>query len=390
MTEHLSTQLIERYHQNALDPGEWLALDDHLAMCEGCRHKLREAVPVRETLLALQAYMRVEPSILKRGALKRLLDFTWLAHLWDRRAQEQARFKLTLRFTAATLIILVLVAAAALWLRGREDNQNVAKISPSPAASPQPSTNLFINPSPNLSPEPSTQILLALNDGGARVTLDAQGNLAGLESLALLQQQRVRKALMTQKIETPEKLKELEGASGTTMGGSSNESFKLISPVNKIVAADRPTLRWQPLDGALNYQVTITDPKANYKVVAVSPDLLVTEWRVARPLARGRLYVWQVTARTISGEINAPSRDAPEARFGVLEQEKAIELAQVKKNYSGRHLVLGLYYVQAGMLDEAEHEFQALTTANPESVVAKNLLRDVRVKRRLNTRPQPR
>jgi hypothetical protein len=377
---------MKRYRQNALDPGEWLEIDDHLTACEDCRHKLRETVPARETLLALQADMRAEPRIEEPGLWKRFLELSGLAAYRDRQAQERARFKLTPRVAVTAVIISLLLAVTALWLRSREDKRNVRKTTSSPTMPPQPSPN----PPPNLPPELPPQIQIAINDGGGRVTLDAQGKLAGLESLTPSAQQLVRAALTTQKIETPKMLKELEGVSVLAMGGSSNESFKLIRPVGKIVVDNQPTFRWQPLGDASSYQVTITDPKANYKEVAVSPALSNPEWRVARPLVRGRVYAWQVTARTDGREIKAPSRDAPEARFGVLEQEKATELAQAKRDYAGRRLVLGLYYAQAGLLDEAEREFQALTMANPESVVAKNLLRNVRVKRRLNIRPQPR
>jgi hypothetical protein len=132
----------------------------------------------------------------------------------------------------------------------------------------------------------------------------------------------------------------------------------------------------------LSYKVIITDLRANYKVAADSPDLPNTEWRVDRPLARGRVYTWQVTARTNGEPVKAPPRDAPEARFGVLEMEKVDELAQARRDYAGRHLTLGLLYAHAGLLDDAERELQALIAANPESPMAKNLMREVRAKRR--------
>ncbi len=292
-----------------------------------------------------------------------------------RALQERTTFQLTLR-VVATVAILLFVVGTALWMWRRSNKEELVKTTPSPVISPQP------QPSINPSPQPPAPILLVLNDGGEQVTLDAQGNLTGLESLALSDQQRVKTALITQKIEAPKMLKEIKGASGTVMGGSSSDSFKLISPVGKVVSDDQPTFRWEPLDGASNYQVTIIDPKAGYKVIAVSKVLSTTEWKMDRTLQRGRIYTWQVTARTESGDIKAPSRDAREARFGVLEQGVAIKLARARRDHAGRPLVLGLFYTQAGLLDEAEREFQALAAANPESVVAKNLLHNVRAKRR--------
>jgi len=47
---------------------------------------------------------------------------------------------------------------------------------------------------------------------------------------------------------------------------------------------------------------------------------------------------------------------APEARFGILDQEKTLELNLLKRTPS--HLTLGVFYTHAGMLAEAEREFQ--------------------------------
>src|SRR5262249_6621186 len=215
-----------------------------------------------------------------------------------------------------------------------------------------------------------------------QVTLDAQGKLTGLESLSTIDQQRVKVALTTQKAETPNVLRELGSLPDAVMGRGSSKSFSLLGPVSKIVMSDRPTLRWQPLIGAASYQVTIIDPEAGYKEIAVSPTLSNTHWQVDRRLKRGRLYTWQVSAHTASGEVISPLLNAPEARFMILKQVKADETARMKKTCAGRPLLLGLFYARVGLLDEAEREFQALVEANPTSPVAKNLLGDIRAKQR--------
>jgi predicted anti-sigma-YlaC factor YlaD len=421
VTEHLSTQLLERYRRRKLAPAESLALDDHLAACETCRDKLQEGISARATLLALQSNLHIEPSVASdhppREQLSAYVD-GWLdkvdrelieSHFGfcqpcgaqieelrayaERRAEAPARasvssaatvaqpgflakmfdlrFSSAFRFAGATAVTLIILALA-LWLLSRTGKQGDVVVTPSPVPSPT-----SISPSP----EATAPTLLALNDGAGRVTLDAQGNLTGLESLSPTDQQRIKTALTTQRVETPRTLRELKSTSGDVMGSPTDASFALLSPVGKIVASNRPTLRWQPLRGAINYQVTITDPRANYKEVAVSPALSDAKWTVDHPLKRGRVYTWQVTAGAESGEIKAPALNAPEAKFRVLGQAKADELTRARKAYAGRHLTLGLLYAQAGLLDEAEREFQVLVKANPESDVAKNLLRDVRAKR---------
>ena len=425
MSDHLSTQLLERYRGRRLEPAELLALDDHLATCAACRERWREMRPGREALLSLRASLRATNQAapahlpdeqLKAYAAGRLdeadrelaeshLDFCphcaaqaqALRHAARRPAPPPApranpvsalslsslrehflRLPLTLRAVGAVAVAALPVLAVVLWSRTQADRQEIVihPPTPSPASSPPP-----VSPPPGPQPAPPAPAVLALNDGGSQITLDAQGQVAGVESLSPAAQQLVKTALTTQKVETPETLRELSDPSGVPMGGATGATFALLSPVGRIVATTRPTFRWRPLGGALGYQVTITDPAAGYKEVAASPELQDTKWTVGRPLERGRVYNWQVTARTDGGEVRAQGRNT-EARFKVLEQAQAEELARAEKAYAGRHLVLGLSYAQAGLLDEAEREFRALVAANPGSPLAKKLLRDVGAKRR--------
>src|SRR5262245_24142142 len=165
------------------------------------------------------------------------------------------------------------------------------------------------------------------------------------------------------------------------MGAGGDAAFVLLDPVGRIVTDDRPTFRWRPLNGAISYKLTVTDPEAGYKEVAASPELRETKWTVDRPLERGRIYTWQVIARADGREVKAPAPNR-EAKFKLLEQARADEITRAEKVYAGRRLALGLLYAQAGLLDEAEREIKALVAANPQSPVAKNLLRDLRARRR--------
>jgi hypothetical protein len=121
------------------------------------------------------------------------------------------------------------------------------------------------------------------------------------------------------------------------------------------------------------------DAAAGYREVASSPELRGNEWTVNRPLTRGRLYTWQVTARLPGGEVKAPAPQAGEARFRVLQQSKADEIAEAERTQAGRHLALAVIYAQAGLLDEAERELTALAAANPNSDLPRKLLSKVRV-----------
>ena len=81
-------------------------------------------------------------------------------------------------------------------------------------------------------------------------------------------------------------------------------------------------------------------------------------------------------------EITSPRPPAPQAKFRVLDQAKANELANARRAHSSSHLTLGLLYADAGLLREAEQEFRLVLKANPNSELARNLLRQVQSLRR--------
>jgi hypothetical protein len=163
------------------------------------------------------------------------------------------------------------------------------------------------------------------------------------------------------------------------MGGQAEGvSFALLYPVGTVVRSARPTFRWQRLEGASAYIVNIFD--SSFTRVVTSPQVSTAQWTAPRPLPAGRVYLWQVTAIKDGKEIKSPVQPAPEARFKILEQAKFVELERVKRSYSNSHLLLGILYAQAGLLDDAEREFRALLAANPKSTLAQKLLRNVRAR----------
>ncbi len=60
--------------------------------------------------------------------------------------------------------------------------------------------------------------------------------------------------------------------------------------------------------------------------------------------------------------------------------QKANAIETAKKKYGNSRLLLGILYADAGMLDEAEREFQALLKKNPGSALARKLLRKVQIR----------
>jgi hypothetical protein len=265
-----------------------------------------------------------------------------------------------IRIASAAAVTALVFIGVFMWLRSHPDRSEIVAQPPSVPAPAKPPA------------------VIALNDGGGLVMLDSGGFVKGLNSVSPGDRGRVIAALTTGKVEPPEALDEVRASASALMGSSPSQGFALSGPIGNIVATTRPTFRWRPLAGATAYQVTITDPVAGYNEVATSPTLGATSWTVNRPLQRGRTYSWQVTAQTPNGEVKAPSPAGPEARFRVLEREKAAKLEAARKTYAGHHLVLGVLYTEAGLLKEAEAEFEALVRANPESDLAATLLYSVR------------
>ena len=80
--------------------------------------------------------------------------------------------------------------------------------------------------------------------------------------------------------------------------------------------------------------------------------------------------------------LKLPAAEAAEARFHLLAAAQAANLLRAQKSYHGRHLTLAVLYAEAGLLEEAERELQALSTANPGSQFSQKLLQELRAQRR--------
>jgi hypothetical protein len=135
------------------------------------------------------------------------------------------------------------------------------------------------------------------------------------------------------------------------------------------------------MEEATGYVVEVYDSKFN--LAASSPQLTNHSW-TPPALPRGKVYSWQVKAIKDEQEFLSPRPPAPQAKFRILDQAKANELAKARRAYPSSHLALGLLYAEAGLLKEAEQELRALQKANPGSEIARSLLSQVQALRRKN------
>jgi hypothetical protein len=247
---------------------------------------------------------------------------------------------------------------------------------------------------------PRPEIIIALNDGERKITLDRQRKLVGLESLPPATQQAVKSALLDRDLfgdaitsimrpmVTPggrrlggPAIGGLIGTAGTIsaanrgsfQAAAGDSPFQLISPTGVIVSSAQPTLNWQPLEGATGYLVVVYNE--DFTRTAASEELSTTQWVLPHPLLRGRIYSWQVIALKGGSRVMSHPANASKPRFKILEEAKAREIDEAGRLAGGSHLALGVIYAQAGLVAESEREFRELVKKNPASPIARQLLR---------------
>ncbi len=289
-------------------------------------------------------------------------------------------------FGAALAVVLLTVFGWLVWRSQRETGPRrevAVTSSPAPQPSPfvaSPTPTQPPEPAPTAQPTPSTEVA-QLKDGGARLSLDREGRLSGAEELPPAYREMLKGALSGRRIERSAQLKGLARPGSSLMSADAEgRGFSVLEPVGSVLLTDRPTFRWSALEGASGYVVELYDEAFN--LIATSPQLDTRSWAAPQPLARGKVYAWQVRALKDGQEIKSPRPPAPQARFRVLDRAKAAELSRARRAHSSSHLTLALLYADAGLLNESERELRLLLKSNPDSELARNLLRQVRALQR--------
>jgi hypothetical protein len=440
---HLTQKQLEDYSRQQLRVAELLSLSEHLGECEECRRQIESSMDGDATFFALRSEVFEEPGDIASsqlvgahltaeemaGYVDRTLSSEGLqivadhltccepcavavddlrafrneiAPLLDREyhpastsSPTEGGWRQTLTsltglfrvfpvpaFGAALGILLLTGTGWLIWrtVREREPKHEIV-VSPAPA--PEPAL-VVPNTQPPTVPalEPRT-VVAQLNDGEGLLTLDQEGKLSGTDDLPLAYQSLVKKALTTGRVEKSSKLNGLNRQASSLMSSDNpNDKFSVIEPVGNVLMTNQPTFRWSPLEGASGYVVEVYDN--NFKLVTTSPQLPNYSWALPQSLPPGQVYSWQVKAIKEGQEITSPRPPAPQAKFRILDQAKANELAKARRAYASSHLALGLLYADAGLLKESEGELRILQKANPDSDLARKLLRHVQALRRRN------
>jgi anti-sigma factor RsiW len=376
--QHLTMEQAAAFVDHSLSGEERQVVSDHLTHCEQC---VRDVDDLREfrNELAPSLDREYQPDAVASAVPSPASspDSSWRRLLHSLAAP--FRVSPVPAFGGAALGIILLAAIA--WFVWRTPPPQEPQIAnaPTPASSPtSQTTSQPDTPQPN-APQPAP-IVAQVNDGSGTVALDQQGKLSGADDLPPAYQTLVKKALSTGRIERSAQLNGLTRPPSSLMGtNDTRKDFSVLEPLGNVLLNNRLTFRWSAMEGATGYVVEVYDEK--FTPITTSPQLTNLSWTTTLP--RGHIYTWQVKAIKSGEEITSPRPPAPQAKLRILDQAKANELANARRAYASSHLTLGLLYADAGLLRQAEQEFRLLQKSNPNSDLARNLLRQIQSLRRL-------
>lgn len=361
--DHVDFDLLVALADKTLDQETEEIVNIHLKTCDTCREDVRSFLAFRETTAREMDISYARPEYQPTHAEA--------APLWQ-------RFQSPPVYAAAAILFL----AVALLIGVITFNKRSGPLE----ASKQDQTNSATERGPGLSPSPAPEVISSpsstgdsakvLKDRGGEVTIDKNGRVTGLEEVSEHSRQYIARAALTERIEPAEVLRRLSGEQSGLRGDDNGpKGFRLLYPVRRVITENRPVFRWESLPGVSSYRVYVLDTDGTQ--VSKSEELppTQTQWK-APPLRRGQVFSWVVTALVDGKQVVSPSASAPEMKFAVLSTADTQELNRLRKSDS--HLALGVFYARAGLLNEAESEFESLIKLNPQSELPRKLLQSVR------------
>jgi len=162
-------------------------------------------------------------------------------------------------------------------------------------------------------------------------------------------------------------------------GGDVRPAGSIIGPL-RVIVDDRPTFSWIQRDPA-PASVHIFD--MSFNLVAQSPRLNATSWRVPATLRRGTTYQWQVVVYGARGDEIFPAAPAAPARFHIVGSEVLDELRAHASS-----LDKGLIFAREGLLEEAAQAFDDYQRSHPTSELAPRLAAAARRATSRSRRPE--
>jgi Putative zinc-finger len=360
LEDHPSADSLGAYLDNDLSRPDKTDLEAHLRTCDLCQGALADLKSFREELLQspAQEHAPVANTTRSSGAG---LGYGWFS-------QGKARFLVWFNqplvyagvaAVAALIVVLAIVIVRSPETVGIGGNGQVTVADGSHRISVGP--NGITNPPPGLPGE----VLTALNNVVAPTLKDEPPSFSPALEHNLAALKRAPSVLLGQP--------------------STIVPFQVLSPVHTWVESVRPTFKWTEAADAAAYVVHVIVDDGTQQEAATSPVIIPAagatscQWVMAgsTTLSPGKRYRWYVAATIRDQEVDAPGIEQTQAAFALLNEQETARLDALRKSVKGDHLLDGLLDLNAGLLDDAQTDFEYLLANPAQSANAKDFLQRV-------------
>jgi len=205
--------------------------------------------------------------------------------------------------------------------------------------------------------------------GNETIATEKSGNVREISSAAMIDL-----SALTLKRDS----KTESGALAGLRSDNTEKTIELTSPYNTLIKTYRPLFSWTANTSFDNYIVNLYNSKGLVWKKKVS-DSMMDYPESEKDLEYGESYFWNV-----EGEGLIENEKSGNFKFSVLTNEKLKEVAtqealikgtlKDEQETSSLHSVLGAYYLNQGLLEDAIKEFEIISEMNPEAPLPHEIL----------------
>jgi hypothetical protein len=159
---------------------------------------------------------------------------------------------------------------------------------------------------------------------------------------------------------------------------TNDKAIELTSPYNTLIKTDRPSFSWMTKKSFDNYVVNLYNSKGLVWSKKVSENSMKYP-ESEKGLEFGESYFWNV-----EGEYLIETDKSASHKFSVISPDKSKEVAEnentIRNTFkndpesSSLHSVLGAYYINKGLLQDAITEFQTISKINMNAALPHEIL----------------
>jgi hypothetical protein len=362
-TEHLTAAMIDAYRARSLRTDQLLEVTQHMATCQECRQKVATGGDPNRVVEALSGehlpYENLEAIVLGSD---NGLDHVANCPLCAEELRDLRVFHATLtrpprvwrerRVLVPVIGFAVALAVVSVAIFLRTGNAPAARVGVSRIAVPP---------------------VASLRDGGRVISLDPSGKVHGLDGISALGQSQIAEVLRSGTIALAPSEPDLSRSRETLLGAPADTSVLTPeTPAGIVVASDRPAFRWHAPGNARDFRIAIYD--ANFEVIETSPALQGEVWLSAKPLPRGKVFSWTVSALVGRERVTVPHAPDPEAKFRIATTAEASEMDTVRKAVPTSDLRIAITAARLGFRDEARDALDRVRAQNPASPLVPHLV----------------